>query len=142
MSRSGQATDLSPAQIAGAVERVDPVFLNTPQFVSPELSAAFGREIVIKNETVTPIGSFKGRGASLLAEQLDPEKTWVCATAGNFGQGLAYAARARGATVEAFVSAEVPGAKLTGMRALGARVHEAAQPGQTARDHVAASEER
>ncbi|MFL5831378.1 MAG: threonine/serine dehydratase [Solirubrobacteraceae bacterium] len=117
--------------------------MNTPEFASPELSAALNRELVIKNETVTPIGSFKGRGTCLLADQLDPAKTWVCSTAGNFGQGLAYAARARGATVDAFVSPEVPAAKVSGMRALGASVHVAAQSGRAARDHVAAaSEER
>ncbi len=135
-------TDLLPARIAAAVERIDPVFLNTPQFVSQELSAALEREVVIKNETTTPIGSFKGRGTWLLAERLDPDKTLVCSTAGIFGQGLAYAARAHGATVEAFVSPAVPETKLTSMRAVGARVHEAAQPGQAARDHVAASEQR
>lgn len=84
------------------------MFLHTPQFVSDDLSAAVGREVVIKNETATPIGSFKGRGTWLLADQLDPARTWVCSTAGNFGQGLAYAARARGGRVEAFVSADVP----------------------------------
>jgi threonine dehydratase len=135
-------TDLSPDRIAAAVQDIDPVFLNTPQFVSDELSTALGRELVIKNETLTPIGSFKGRGTWLLARQLDPTRTWVCATAGNFGQGLAYAARAYDATAEAFVSPEVPEAKVASTRALGARVHEAAEPGRAARAHVAASAER
>ncbi len=142
MTELPQPTDLSPARIAAAVERIDRVFLSTPQFVSDELSAVVGRELVIKNETGTPIGSFKGRGTWLLAEQLDPAKTWVCATAGNFGQGLAYAARACGARVEAFVSAAVPEAKLTSMRALGGQVHVAAEPWPAARDQVAASERR
>jgi len=142
MSRSSQAIDLWPERIAAAVSRVDPVFLNTPQFVSQDLSAALGREVVIKNETLTPIGSFKGRGTWLLARQLDPAKTWVCSTAGNFGQGLAYAARARGATVEAFVSVDVPAAKVAGMRALGAHVDVSARPGRAAREHAAQSDER
>jgi threonine dehydratase len=142
MTRHLTSIDLTPARIAAAAERIDPVFLNTPQFVSQELSAALRREVVIKNETRAPIGSFKGRGTWLLAERLDPGKTWVCSTAGNFGQGLAYAARAHGATVEAFVSSDVQETKVTSMRALGARVHTTAQPGHAARDHVAASEER
>lgn len=136
------ATDLSPARIAAAAERIDPVFLHTPQFVSADLSAALGREVVIKNETATPIGSFKGRGTWLLAEQLDPARTWVCSTAGNFGQGLAYAARARGGTVEAFVSVDVPADKIDAMRALGAVVHTSGQPDRSAREHAAASDER
>jgi threonine dehydratase len=55
---------------------------------------------------------------------------------------LAYAARAHGATVEAFVSPDVPETKVTSMRSLGARVQVAPQPGQAARDHGAAAEER
>jgi threonine dehydratase len=136
------ATDLSPSRIEAASRRIDPAFLNTPQFLSEELSAALGREIVVKDETHTPIGSFKGRGTWLLAERLDPERTWVCSTAGNFGQGLAYAARARGAGVEAFVSPEVPAAKIQGMRALGARVQVCEEPGRTAHEHASATDDR
>ncbi len=142
MTAGDRATDLSAARIAAAFKRIDPLFLHTPQFMSDDLSAALGRDVVIKNETATPIGSFKGRGTWLLAEQLDPARTWVCSTAGNFGQGLAYAARARGATVEAFVSADVPTEKIRGMRALGAAVHTSEQPEQSAREHVAASHKR
>jgi threonine dehydratase len=135
-------TDLSPTRLAAAADRIDAKFLDTPQFASPELSAALRREVVIKNETLGPIGSFKGRGTWLLAEQLDAAKTWVCSTAGNFGQGLAYAARARGASIEAFVSTDVPADKVEGMRALGARVHTSARPGGAALDHAAASDDR
>jgi threonine dehydratase len=142
MNRDNHLTDLFPEQIAAAAERIDEAFLHTPQLVSDALSAALHREVVVKDETATPIGSFKGRGTWLLAETLDPAKTWVCSTAGNFGQGLAYAARARGATVEAFVSAEVPSAKVADMRALGARVHTTEKPGLAAREHAAASEDR
>jgi threonine dehydratase len=142
MADDATAIDLSPAQIAAATDRIDPVFLNTPQFVSDELSAALQREIVIKNETLTPIGSFKGRGTWLLAEQLDPSRTWVCSTAGNFGQGLAYAARPRGATVEAFVSGDVPPGKVAGMRARGSSVYASERPGRAARERAAASVNR
>jgi threonine dehydratase len=140
MTDEENLTDLSPARIATAAERIDPAFLHTPQFVDEALSGALQREVVVKNETLTPIGSFKGRGTWLLAERLDPARTWVCSTAGNFGQGLAYAARARGANVEAFVSAEVPASKIVGMCALGARVHVVAQPERAAREHAAAKD--
>lgn len=117
--------------------QIDPVFLNTPQFVEPRLSAEFGREIVLKVETLNPIGSFKGRGTSLLARTLDPARTWVCATAGNFGQGLAYAARARQARVHAFVGRDVSPRKVARMRLLGARVEVRERPAQAAREHAA-----
>ena len=85
--------DLQPERIEAAVELIDPLFRNTPQFVEQRLAAALGRHVVVKVETLNPIGSFKARGASVLARRLDPERTWVCATGGNFGQGLASTAR-------------------------------------------------
>ncbi|MET0761648.1 MAG: pyridoxal-phosphate dependent enzyme, partial [Thermoleophilaceae bacterium] len=92
--------DLSLTRVEAALGEIDPVFLDTPQFVSDRLSDALGREVLVKVETINPIGSFKGRGTSVLARKLDAALTWVCATAGNFGQGVAYGARKRGATVE------------------------------------------
>jgi threonine dehydratase len=137
-----EVAGLSPARIAAAVDEIDPIFLRTPQFLDEGLSSALGREVVVKVETLNPIGSFKGRGTWLLARLLDPARTWVCATAGNFGQGLAYAARPRRATVHAFVTPEVPAAKVRRMQGLGARVETAEQPGSAARGYAAASEER
>jgi threonine dehydratase len=135
-------TDLSLERIADAAGLVDPIFLGTPQRMDERLSAAFDRELVVKVETLTPIGSFKGRGAWLLAQRLDPELTWVCWTAGNFGQGLAYAARARQATVHAFVSARVPADKVVRMRALGARVETSDDPETAEREHASAGADR
>jgi threonine dehydratase len=134
--------DLSLERIENAAAQIDPVFLNTPQFVDERLSAELGREILVKVETLNPIGSFKGRGTWLLAEELDPARTWVCATAGNFGQGLAYAARERGATVHVFAQGDAPPAKLERMRALGAKVEVATRPGPAAQAHAAAAAER
>ena len=50
--------------------------------------------------------------------------------------------RAHGAPVEAFVSPDVPAAKIASMRALGARVHVSAQPARVARDHASGGDER
>jgi threonine dehydratase len=135
-------TDLSLDRIASASERIDPAFLRTPQFVSDELSAALGREVVVKDETRTPIGSFKGRGTWLLGEQLDPASRWVCSTAGNFGQGVAYAARARGAAADVFVSPDVPVGKVAALRSLGAQVTVTERSGEAARAHAAAAADR
>jgi threonine dehydratase len=134
--------DLSLTRIEAAVDEIDPVFLNTPQFVSDRLSAELGREVLVKVETLNPIGSFKGRGTSLVAEKLDPALTWVCETAGNFGQGLAYAARERGASVQIFVPPNAPEGKVARMRALGADVEVQERPAQAAREYAAASEGR
>lgn len=134
--------DLSLTRIESAVDEIDPVFLNTPQFVSDQLSEELGREILVKVETLNPIGSFKGRGTSLLARELDPALTWVCATAGNFGQGLAYAARNRGASVQIFVGPDAPEEKVARMRALGAEVEVVERSESAAREYAAADERR
>jgi threonine dehydratase len=134
--------DLSLTRIEAAAGEIDPVFLDTPQFVSDQLSEELGREVLVKVETLNPIGSFKGRGTSLLARDLDPSHTWVCATAGNFGQGLAYAARSRGAPVHIFVGPDAPEGKVARMRALGAEVEVAEHSESAAREYAAADERR
>lgn len=131
--------DLSLERIGAASQRIDPAFLATPQFVDERLSLELGREVVVKVETLNPIGSFKGRGTWLLAQGLDRDRTWVCATAGNFGQGLAYAARANGASVHVFAAAAAPRGKVERMRALGARVEVSERSEPAAREHAAAA---
>jgi threonine dehydratase len=134
--------DISLERIEGAADTIDAVFLNSPQFVADGLSAELGREVLVKVETVNPIGSFKGRGTSLLAHTLDPSRTWVCATAGNFGQGVAYAARARGAQVHVFAAAGAPHAKVERMRAFGAHVETSERSVSAAHEFAAAGANR
>ncbi len=75
------------------------MFLHTPQFFSDALG------VVLKVETVNPIRSFKGRGADFLASQIPAgAPPLVCASAGNFGQGLAYAARKRNLRLTVFAA--------------------------------------
>lgn len=132
--------DLSLERIQAAAPEIDPVFVDTPQFVDDRLSAALGREILVKVETLNPIGSFKGRGTWTVAQALDPERTWVCATAGNFAR-VAYAARARGARALIFVSSRAPEAKVQRMRALGALVEVRDDPSGAARAHDRANDD-
>ncbi len=134
--------DLSLTRIEAAVGEIDPAFLNTPQFVSDQLSEKLGREVLVKVETLNPIGSFKGRGTTLVARKLDPALTWVCETAGNFGQGLAYAARKRGVSVQIFVPPNAPEGKVARMRALGAEVEVHERPASAAREYADANEGR
>jgi threonine dehydratase len=134
--------DLRPEAIEAALDLIDPIFRGTPQFVDPRLRSALGREVVVKVETLNPIGSFKARGASVLVRDLDPARTWVCSTGGNFGQGLAYLARDRGVAVDAFVSPQVPEYKVRALRGLGARVECHEHPERASREHAAASDDR
>jgi threonine dehydratase len=134
--------DLLPERIEAAVAEIPAVFRRTPQFLDERLSTELGRSLVVKVETLNPIGSFKGRGASLLTRSLDPAREWVCSTAGNFGQGVAFAARARGAQVQVFVSPAVPAGKVASMRRLGATVDVHDRPTAAAREYAAETDDR
>lgn len=126
--------DRVPPTVEGigvAARVLDPVFANTPQFVNEPLAERLGVRLVCKVETLNPIRSFKGRGADYLLHRLasadsgvDPRGAeLVCASAGNFGQGLAYAARRRGIPVTVFAAETANPLKVSRMQHLGATVH-------------------
>ncbi|HEX4931789.1 MAG TPA: pyridoxal-phosphate dependent enzyme [Gemmatimonadaceae bacterium] len=116
---------LSLERIARAAREIDPVFRHSPQFRPESLGEALGTELVVKVETVNPIRSFKGRGADFFVRELgDPSVPLVCASAGNFGQGLAYAARRVGQRLDVFASEVANPLKVARMRALGATVRQ------------------
>lgn len=119
---------VSTDNIRAASTAIDPVFLNTPQFLAETISLRLGMRLVCKIETVNPIRSFKGRGADYFLHTLDPlPHRLVCASAGNFGQGLAFASRKRGVTVDVFVAETANQIKLEGLRRFGAELHVAGQ---------------
>lgn len=109
-------------RIDDATKIIDPVFLNTPQFVSEPLSSALEVRLVVKVETLNPIRCFKGRGASLMASTLQAGDRIVTASAGNLGQALAYACRARGVSLTVFAAWRANALKIGRMRDLGAEV--------------------
>ena len=114
---------ISVDRIREAASVIDPVFLNTPQFDCEPLSARLGVPTVLKVESVNPIRSFKGRGAEYLLHRLGAgARPIVCASAGNFGQGMAYACRKRGVRITVFASHKANPLKLERMRRLGAKI--------------------
>ncbi len=113
---------LSLENIAEASRRIDPVFLHTPQYVSEGLSALFDCTLTLKIETLNPAGSFKGRGASYFTQKLETAARLVCASAGNFGQALAYCCRAKGIPLTVFAAVNANPLKVAKMREFGAEV--------------------
>jgi threonine dehydratase len=102
---------------------IDPVFRDSPQFIAEALGDGLGMRVLCKVETINPIRSFKGRGCDYLLHRLGSSPgPLVTASAGNFGQGLAYAARARGVPVVVFAAETASPMKVERMRALGAEV--------------------
>lgn len=129
---------LSLERIAQAMGVIDPVFLNSPQFRAERLERELDCRVVVKVETLNPIRSFKGRGAEFLLSTMSGQHRLVCATAGNFGQGMAFAARKRGIPLTIFASVTANPLKIERMRALGADVRLAGEDFKAA--HSAAKE--
>lgn len=130
--------DISLERIAAAAAAIDPVFRNTPQFVCEGLSTELGRPVLLKVETLNPIRSFKGRGTSWFAQNVtDKSRPVICASAGNFGQGIAYAGTRAGLTVKVVAAATANPLKLEAMRRLGAQVILHGQDFDAAKLHAA-----
>ncbi|WP_067963967.1 threonine ammonia-lyase [Nocardiopsis trehalosi] len=109
-------------RIATAYRLIDRRFRDTPQISDDALSRRLERETFLKIETLNPVRSFKGRGADFLFRDTGENRAVVCASAGNFGQAMAYAARSRGLPVHVFAATTASGVKVARMRELGARV--------------------
>ena len=111
------------ANILSALDLIDPVFLNSPLISAPSLDAKLACHVLAKVESANPIGSFKGRGAEYFAATaLRPGEAVVCASAGNFGQGLAWAATRRDHACTVFAAETANPVKVEAMRLLGATV--------------------
>jgi threonine dehydratase len=110
---------LSAINIADARQRIDPVFLDTRLLHSDRLALS----LVAKDETDNPIRSFKGRGTGYFLANLAGDRTpLVTASAGNFGQGLAYNAARHGRSLVVFASLNANPLKIEAMRRFGAEV--------------------
>jgi threonine dehydratase len=113
---------ISLKRIEEAVHRIDPVFLNSPQFLSGNLSMALNTKVILKIETLNPIRSFKGRGSELFVSGLHDRMPVVCASAGNFGQAMAYSCNKKNIHITVFASTHANALKVEKMRAFGAEV--------------------
>lgn len=115
---------IDPARIALAARTIDPAFRDTPTWHAPAIDAICRTEVHQKLELLTPIRSFKGRGADWFVASLDVAdvRPLICASAGNFGQGLAWAASARHRPLTVYAATTANPGKIDRMRALGATV--------------------
>jgi len=113
---------LRAENIDEAARCVEPAFLNSPHVVDASMTRRIGRELILKLETFNPVRSFKGRGADYFMRGVGPGAQVVCASAGNFGQAIAYTARARGIRATVFCAEGANPVKVTRIRDLGAEV--------------------
>jgi threonine dehydratase len=109
------------AEIRAARQRIAGTVVRTP-LVRLELGADYP-EIRLKLENLQPINAYKLRGAANALALLGPAErargVWTI-SAGNAGQGVAYAARQAGVRCTVVTMETAPVAKLERMRALGA----------------------
>jgi threonine dehydratase len=111
------------AEMRAARERIAGVVLRTP-LVRLDLGPGFP-DIRLKLENLQPTNAYKIRGAVNAVAMLSPAArargVWTI-SAGNAGQGVAYAARQAGVACAVVVIETAPAAKIERMAALGARL--------------------
>src|SRR5437588_5704516 len=109
--------------VHAAWERIKGIVLRTP-LVKLRHDAGTP-EIFLKLENLQPINAFKLRGAANAVALLTPEArkkgVWTI-SAGNAGQGVAFAARAAGVPATVVTIDTAPETKVERMRNLGARI--------------------
>jgi len=97
----------------------------TPLDPLPNLSARLDTRVLLKREDVTPVFSFKLRGAYNRMAGLGPAERAagvVAASAGNHAQGVAYAASRLGIDACIVMPRTTPSIKVDAVRRLGARI--------------------
>jgi threonine dehydratase len=111
------------SEIREARARIAGTIVRTP-LVRLELGPGFP-DVRLKLENLQPINAYKLRGAAnavaLLSDAERRRGVWTI-SAGNAGQGVAYAARAAGVPCTVVAIETAPAAKLERMRALGAKL--------------------
>jgi threonine dehydratase len=113
----------SAAQVAAARDHIRPFALRTPLL---RLNADLrGANVFLKLENLQPLGSFKIRAAVNVLKTMDAgllRRGVLTASAGNFGQGLAFAARAMGLPATVVVPSGAAETKVKALAELGAKV--------------------
>ena len=111
------------SEIQEARKRIAKTIVRTP-LIRLELGPEFP-DIRLKLENLQPINAYKLRGAAnavaMLSEEERKRGVWTI-SAGNAGQGVAYAAREAGVPCAVVVVETAPKSKLERMKALGAKL--------------------
>ncbi|MTE00970.1 threonine ammonia-lyase IlvA [Paracoccus sp. YIM 132242] len=118
----------NPAPFAALVRNAETairdLFEPTPLQRNDHLSARFGADIWLKREDLTPVRSYKLRGAfNAMRKRVTPGQAtnahFVCASAGNHAQGVAYACRHFGAKGTIFMPVTTPKQKIDKTKVFG-----------------------
>ncbi|PLP61090.1 threonine dehydratase [Mesorhizobium loti] len=110
-------------RVANAAAAVRQIFPETPLQENDYLSRKYGARVLLKREDLTPVRSYKIRGAfnffrKALAEGNEAE-LFVCASAGNHAQGFAFVCRHFGRKGVVFMPVTTPQQKIDKTRLFG-----------------------
>lgn len=122
MSSLEPLNKIPPEEVRAAAARIRKLAIRTPLV---RLNHDGDHPIYLKLENLQPVGSFKIRcAANALLKRIEAGEgpAFATASAGNFAQGLAFAAKAAGASVTSVVPEAAAQSKLDGLRALGAQI--------------------
>ena len=95
------------------------VFAPTPLQKNDHLSAMYEADIWLKREDLSPVRSYKLRGAFNAMRKLPDQKDFVCASAGNHAQGVAYMCRQFGVRGRIFMPVTTPQQKIQKTKIFG-----------------------
>jgi len=141
--RAGDAAPQLPdrAAIESAARFLAPLVPPTPQYLWPQVAAAFGTEVWLKHENHTPIGAFKARSAAIYFRNLMEREPGcpgvITATRGNHGQAVGFAARRFKLPATIYVPRGNSVEKNAAMRALGVALVEHGDDFQESREEAA-----
>lgn len=112
-----------PSLVSGAVAQMRTLFDATPLQRNAYLSDKYSAEIYLKREDLSPIRSYKIRGAFNAMRKVlanDAHQTlFVCASAGNHAQGVAFVCRHFGVSGVIYMPVTTPQQKIDKTRAFG-----------------------
>ncbi len=121
------------------------LFPATPLLRNDHLSAKYGADIWLKREDLSPVRSYKIRGAlNAMGKVLaaDPSReVFVCASAGNHAQGVAFVSRHFGVKGVIFMPVTTPQQKIDKTRIFGGDNVEIVLTGDYFDDTLAAAQE-
>ena len=117
------------------------VFPATPLQRNVHLSDRFGADIWLKREDLSPVRSYKLRGAFNAMRKQPDQKLFVCASAGNHAQGVAFMCRHFGVRGVIFMPVTTPQQKIQKTRLFGGDQIEIHLTGDYFDDTLAAAQE-
>nr|WP_210259214.1 threonine ammonia-lyase [Agrobacterium sp. a22-2] len=115
--------DVTRQDVLQATEAMREIFPATPLQLNEHLSARYGASVYLKREDLSPVRSYKIRGAFNFFRKViaggGTDKTFICASAGNHAQGFAFVCRHFGVKGVVFMPVTTPQQKIDKTRIFG-----------------------